>query len=72
MTREKVMREARELIAFYDEHGWDWASALGFTLCRALFGDFRIVPVNACVRMKRPGRPAKMPTLTASAPSAES
>lgn len=36
------MQEARELIAFYDERGWDWTSALAFTLCRRLFGDFRI------------------------------
>ena len=38
------MNEARELIAFYDERGWDWTTALAFVLCRQLFGvNFSIV-----------------------------
>ncbi len=37
------MDEARELIEFYDANGWDWSSALAFTLCRQLFGaEFQI------------------------------
>lgn len=34
-----LMAEARALIAFYDERGWNWESALGFTLCRDWVGN---------------------------------
>ena len=33
-----MMKEARELITYFDERGWDWTSALAFTLCRSMFG----------------------------------
>lgn len=32
------MREARELVRFYDARGWNWESALAFVLCRDIFG----------------------------------
>jgi hypothetical protein len=32
MEAQAVMQEVRELIAFYDERGWDWISAAEFTL----------------------------------------
>lgn len=35
-----LMQECRDLIAFYDARGWNWESALAFTLCRDLFGGF--------------------------------
>lgn len=39
----ELMKEARELIAYYDERGWDWSAALAFTMCREMFGSgFRI------------------------------
>lgn len=44
-----IMDEARALIAFYDKRGWDWESALAFTLCRDLFnsgGGFRCHPIE--------------------------
>jgi len=33
-----TMKEARELIAFYDARGSNWECALAFTLLRRLFG----------------------------------
>lgn len=39
MADSVLMAEARELIAFYDKHGWNWESALGFTLCRDALGN---------------------------------
>jgi hypothetical protein len=39
MRDTPLMQEARQLIAFYDEHGCDWTSALSFILCRDLFGS---------------------------------
>ena len=39
MTETPLMSEARELIAFYDERGWNWESALAFILSRNLFGS---------------------------------
>ena len=42
-----LMKEARDLIAFYDKHGWNWESALAFTLCRDLFGtNMRCHPIE--------------------------
>jgi hypothetical protein len=47
MKDTALMTEARELIAFYDERGWNWEDALSFTLCRELFGSgFRIHPIE--------------------------
>jgi hypothetical protein len=37
-----LMQEARDLIAFYDKRGWNWESALAFTLCKDLFGSTHI------------------------------
>jgi hypothetical protein len=43
MAETRLQAECRELIAFYDERGKDWTSALAFTLCLRLFGkDFMI------------------------------
>jgi hypothetical protein len=47
MKDTPLMAEARELIAFYDARGWNWESALGFVLCRDLFGErMRIHPIE--------------------------
>lgn len=50
------MDKAHELISFYEKRGWDWRSALAFTLCQQLFGkDFRIYnsDVVSFVRRKK-------------------
>ena len=39
---DALTQEARELIAFYDERGWNWTSALAFVLTRSMFGRFRV------------------------------
>lgn len=47
MNTAKLRDECRALIAFYDEKGWDWTSALAFTLTRDLFGSrMRVHPVE--------------------------
>lgn len=47
MNQERLREECRELIAFYDERGWDWTSALAFTLTRDLFGSrMRVHPIE--------------------------
>lgn len=38
MTDTPLMRECRDLIAFYDDRGADWTMALCFILFKALFG----------------------------------
>jgi hypothetical protein len=38
MKDTALMTEARDLIAFYDAHGWNWECALSFVLCKDLFG----------------------------------
>lgn len=52
-----LMREARELIAFYDERGWKWESALGFTMCRNIFGE-RLAIYNPRTHFVMPKRTA--------------
>ena len=47
MKQTPLMKECRALIAFYDENGWNWESALAFTLTRDLFGSrMRIHPIE--------------------------
>lgn len=42
-----LMREARELIDFYDSRGSNWESALAFVLCREMFGvGVRVHPAD--------------------------
>lgn len=53
-----LMSECRQLIAFYDERGWNWESALAFTMCRDLFGEsVRIHPIEGyrCYRYPEEG-----------------
>lgn len=33
--RTELETEVKDLIAFYEERGWDWVDALTFTLMRA-------------------------------------
>ena len=47
MSDNALTKEARDLIAFYDANGWNWESALAFTLCRDICGDrMRIHPID--------------------------
>ena len=42
-----LMKEARELVSFYDERGWNWESALAFIMCKDLFGSaMRVHPIE--------------------------
>lgn len=34
------MNEIRELITFYDAHGWEWTDAACYTLIRQKFGSW--------------------------------
>jgi hypothetical protein len=44
---DALMHEARQLVKFYDANGWDWTSALAFTLCRDMFGhNMRVHPIE--------------------------
>lgn len=55
MSDTHLQTEARELIAFYDERGWNWESALGFVRFREMFGrNFLIIDrTEFDVRKKR-------------------
>lgn len=48
MSDTPLMQEARELIAFYDEHGLNWESALGFAMLRGFGGEriFSYIPAT--------------------------
>lgn len=35
------MSEIRELIAFYDERGWDWSVAVSYLAMRQQFGSWK-------------------------------
>ena len=62
MSDSSLMREARELIEFYDANGWNWENALSFTLCREMFGvGFRCHPIEGyrCYEFPKKGRNGK-------------